>query len=223
MTELLDCVEVGPQDNATSAVIWLHGLGANGHDFEPIVPLLDMPQTRFVFPHAPVMPVTINMGMTMPAWYDILTLDQSPDREPPEHILASAKLVEALLQREKERGIPAESLILAGFSQGGAMALHTGMRHEETLAGLMVLSAYLVLPDRLAEESHSTNANTPILFCHGSLDPMVPIERGKAAMEAVKAQNAQRPIIWEDFPMGHEVCPPELGLIKEWLHQRLAP
>ena len=221
MTDLLPCVEVGPAEGAAHSVIWLHGLGANGHDFEPIVPLLEMPTTRFVFPHAPVLPVTINMGMTMPAWYDILTLDESPTREPPEHILASAALIEALVAREKERGVPAEKVVLAGFSQGGAMALHTGLRHSERLAGIMVLSAYLVLPDRLEAEVAAANRQTPMLFCHGTHDPMVPCRRGKASMEAVHQLNPERPLIWEEFPMGHEVCPPELGLIKAWLKKRL--
>ncbi|MBL90525.1 MAG: carboxylesterase [Myxococcales bacterium] len=221
MSEYLDCVEVGPREDAKSSVIWLHGLGANGHDFEPIVPLLEMNNTRFVFPHAPVMPVTINMGMTMPAWYDILTMDESPDREPPGHIRASAEKIEALLQREKQRGIAAENIVLAGFSQGGAMALHTGLRHQETLAGIMVLSAYLVLPSELASAVSDANSATAMLFCHGTHDPMVPCRRGKAGMEAVTALNPQRPVIWEEFPMGHEVCPPELGVIKAWLHARL--
>ena len=221
MTEILPCVEVGPQEDAAHSVIWMHGLGANGHDFEPIVPMLEMPHTRFIFPHAPSIPVTINMGMRMPAWYDILSLDNSEYREPPEHIRGSALLIEALIQREKDRGIPAEKMVIAGFSQGAAMAMHTGLRHEETLAGIMVLSGYLVLRDQLAQELHPANAQTPMFFGHGTMDPMVACAKGKSGMEAVRAQNPQRPVIWEEFPMGHEVCPAELGAIKQWLYERL--
>ena len=221
MAEILPCVEVEPKTDVSSSVVWMHGLGANGHDFEPIVPMLEMPATRFVFPHAPHMPVTINMGMRMPAWYDILTMDDTDYREPPQDIMRSAELIEALIQREKERGVPANKIVLAGFSQGAAMALHTGLRHPEALAGIMVLSGYLVMADQLAASVNPANGETPILFCHGTMDPMVACKKGQSAKEQVLALNPQRPVIWEEFPMGHEVCPPELGLIKSWLHAHL--
>src|SRR5688572_23047192 len=142
---VLPCVEIGPKSDVKGAVVWLHGLGANGHDFEPIVPYLDLPRVRFVFPHAPSRPVTINGGMRMPSWYDIVSLGAAGGGNAA-HVGESRAQVDALLRREKERGLSSDRVVLAGFSQGAALALHTGIRHPETLAGIMVLSGYEVVP-----------------------------------------------------------------------------
>lgn len=222
MTEILPCVEIEPEGEPRGSVVWLHGLGANGHDFEPIVPMLRRPDLRFVFPHAPSQPVTINGGFVMPAWYDILTLDRTPDRESEADIRRSATLVEALLQREKERGIPAERIVLAGFSQGAAMALHVGLRHAEALAGLLVLSGYRVLPGAFEAERSEANRRTPMLMCHGSLDPMLPIDLGREAHDFVREQMPQAEIEWHEFPIGHEVSPPEIEVVAAWLARRFA-
>jgi len=171
----LELVVVDATEEHTSTVIWLHGLGASGDDFEPIVPMMEMPHTRFVFPHAPILPVTINMGMRMPAWYDILTLEwDSEAREDERTIRNSAELVVELLEAEHARGIPYDRIVLAGFSQGGALALHVGTRYPHTLAGIMILSAYEVLSETYDNEAHDANSETAMLFCHGVYDPMVP-------------------------------------------------
>lgn len=222
--ESFDGVEVGPGgDDATSAVIWLHGLGASGHDFEPIVPMLGLPETRFVFPHAPKRPVTINMGFVMPAWYDILSLDRSGVRESEADIRASIELVEGLLERERKRGVPTDRTVLAGFSQGGAMALCTAERHARPLAGIMVLSAYEVLGDVLLDERSEANATTPMLFGHGRFDEIVPSWLGRAAHDRMASLYPERVIDWHDYPMGHEVCPEEIAEIRRWLHRVLDP
>lgn len=220
MTEILPCVEIEPQGTPRGSVVWLHGLGANGHDFEPIVPMLRQPHLRFVFPHAPSLPVTINGGFVMPAWYDILTLERDPNRESASDIRRSAELVEALLRREKERGVPAERIVLAGFSQGAAMALHVGLRHSETLAGLLILSGYRVLASTLDAERSEANQGTPILMCHGSLDPMLPIDLGREAHDALRERMPKAEIEWHDFPIGHEVSPPEIEVVAQWLAKR---
>jgi phospholipase/carboxylesterase len=214
VNDCLPCVEVPAAGEATASVIWLHGLGASGHDFEPVVPQLGMDHARFVFPHAPARPVTINMGMVMPSWYDILSMDRSAAvREDMGQVAESTADVEALIEREKSRGVSAERIVLAGFSQGGAIALHVGPRHSEALAGIMVLSAYQLAPTTFADEAHSANASTDLLFCHGSLDPMVPMLGGRTAYD--------RPATWHDYPMGHQVCLEELDHIGAWLRQRL--
>ena len=226
MTALLSCVEVEPRTPATASVIWLHGLGADGHDFEPLVPHLRLPHARFVFPNAPAIPVTINGGYVMPAWYDIRNLELSPqahgkaDREDPAQIRASAAAIEALIARENSRGIPSERVLLAGFSQGGALALYVAPRHARPLAGFMVLSAYEVLPAHASEQSEA-NAGTPALFCHGRHDPTVPMFAGQAACES--ARRSGREVRWYDFPIGHEVSMPEIQTIAGWLRERLPP
>lgn len=221
MTPLLPCVEVEPRAPVTASVIFLHGLGADGHDFEPVVPVFRTPWARFVFPNAPSLPVTINGGYVMPAWYDIRSLDLDPhktDREDEVHIRRSAAAITALIAREVQRGVPPARIVLAGFSQGGAMALYTGTRHPEALAGLLVLSAYELLRDRRDEQSPA-NRDTPILFCHGRNDPMVPHFAGRAAYEA--ALRPGRDVRWHDFPIQHEVSMPELEVIGRWLHERV--
>lgn len=216
----LQTVIVEPEMEHTSTVVWLHGLGASGHDFEPVVPMLECPNTRFVFPHAPIMGVTINMGMEMPAWYDIKTLDwEAPDREDETSIRSSAKLIVDLLEQEHERGIEYENIVLAGFSQGGALALHVGSRLQKKLAGMMILSAYQVLADTYDEEASDENRETPILFGHGVYDDMVPVMMGRAALESMV--EAGNPCEWNGYRMGHEVVMDELIRIKEWLNDLL--
>jgi phospholipase/carboxylesterase len=217
---LLDCLELGPSASqpAAASVIWLHGLGADGHDFAPIVPMLRMPSVRFVLPHAPTRPVTINGGFVMRAWYDILGLDFTGVRESERDIRDSAEHVSALIERERLRGTPSDKIALVGFSQGGAMALHVGVRERERLAGIGVLSGYMVLGGKsLPEERSTANSTTPALFCHGQQDPIVPVFLGKAAHDQLKALDPGRPLEWHDYPMGHEVCPEELAVIAKWL------
>ncbi len=223
MPALLPCVEVEARTPASASVIWLHGLGADGHDFEPLVPHFRLPHARFVFPNAPAIPVTINGGYVMPAWYDIRNLELSPqvqDREDPAQIRSSAAAIEALIARENSRGIPSDRIVIAGFSQGGALALYVAPRHTQPLAGFMILSAYEVLPS-LAGEHHEANKATSALFCHGRHDPTVPMFAGQAACES--ARRSGRDVRWYEFPIGHEVSMPELQTIAGWLQERLPP
>lgn len=215
----LPAVTLEPHGSATSAVLWLHGLGASGHDFVPIVPHLGLPNTRFVFPHAPDRPVTINSGHVMPAWYDITSLSPGPNREPEADIREASAQVMAWLARIEAEGVPPERTVLAGFSQGGAMALHVGHRYDKRLAGIMVLSAYEVLEGTRASEGQAANAETPMLFCHGSVDDVVAMRRGKQAHAAYATDG--RDVRWHDFPMAHQVSMEEIGVIKRWLRERI--
>jgi phospholipase/carboxylesterase len=219
VSEVLRAVEIEPRREPSGSVLWLHGLGADGYDFEPIVPMLGRPDLRFVFPHAPSRPVTINGGLIMPAWYDILALGAPGGGEDPDDVRESALQIEALLAREAERGVPSSRTVLAGFSQGGAIALFVGTRHRHRLAGIMVLSGYEVLAHTREAEASAANRETPVLFCHGRHDPMVPVSRARRAFEA-HAQ-AGREAQWQDFPMAHEVSPEEILAIREWLGRRL--
>ena len=216
----LELVVVEATEEHKSTVIWLHGLGASGDDFEPIVPMMEMDNTRFVFPHAPILPVTINMGMRMPAWYDILTMEwESDEREDERTIRTSAELVADLIEAEHARGIPYDRIVLAGFSQGGALALHVGVRFPETLAGIMVLSAYEVLTKTYDKEVHDANSETAMLFCHGVYDEMVPVLMGRGALERMVERG--NPCEWNGYRMGHEVVLEELNRIKDWLQDCL--
>lgn len=219
MDPLLPRLEVGPAD-ASAAVVWMHGLGADGHDFEPIVPMLGCPHVRFVFPHAPGMPVTINGGYVMPAWYDILTLDSTEGRENPDDVVASSSRIVALVQHEVSRGVAPDRIVIAGFSQGAAMALHVGTRHSDALAGVLVLSGYHVRRDAFAAERHEANRATPMFFGHGRGDPMVRLEWGKAARADI-ASWSTGDLQWHDYPMQHEVCPDEIRDVGAWLRDRL--
>ena len=212
----LERIEIETGAGPRAAVIWLHGLGADGHDFEAIVPELGMPAdkpVRFIFPHAPIRPVTINMGMRMRAWYDILQLGGGAEDE--KGIRASQVLLEELIAGEKEKGIPAEKIILAGFSQGGAIVLQTGLRHPERLGGIMALSTYLPLGPLLEKEKHSANADVPIFMAHGSYDDMIPMRRAEQSRDFLRQQGYA--MEWHPYPMPHSVCPEEIGDMAEFL------
>lgn len=220
MTKLLDCVQLEPKTEATHAVIWLHGLGADGHDFEPIVPELGLDPKlaiRFVFPHAPKIPVTLNGGMVMPAWYDITTMDLRR-RHDAAGIAKSVAEVNALIQREVDRGIPRSNILLAGFSQGGAIALYAGLTHPEPLAGIVALSTYLVLEDQLAEERHPANHSIPIFQAHGTHDPVVVFERGERSH--AKLTEWGYTTDWHTYPMLHQVCLEEILELGKWMGAR---
>ena len=212
-------VETGP--NPTLSIIWMHGLGADGHDFEPLVPeLLDkgMPVIRFVFPHAPVRPVTINNGYEMRAWYDIIGIDRR-SAEDFEGINASAQSIAALIQRENERGIPTQRIALAGFSQGGAMALFTGTRYAEKLAGIMALSCYMLAATRFDAERVPENQATPILLAHGTQDPVVPYQLGLDTRQLLETSGYA--VEWHTYPMPHSVNAEEVADIAAWLKRVL--
>ena len=221
-TQLLDCVEVEPEAEANAAIIWLHGLGADGHDFPPIVPELGLPNghgVRFVFPHAEPMPVTVNGGMVMPAWYDILGMDFER-RVDEAGVRASAARIEHLVDRERKRGIASGRILLAGFSQGGAIALHVGLRSQEALAGIVALSTYIACDANLDEERSPANHEIPIFQAHGSMDPMVPMALGQAARERLEGLGYS--VDWHDYPMQHQVCTEEIQALGAWLQERLA-
>ena len=214
-----DAVIVHPASKPEAAVVWLHGLGADGHDFVPIVPELDLPPdlpVRFVFPHAPVRPVSINNGMRMRAWYDI-TPDMRRQDEP--GIRESAGIVEGYLRKEIDAGVPAGRIVLAGFSQGGAITLHTGLRQGQALAGLLALSTYLPLPEAFAAEAKRERRDTPILMCHGQYDPMLPLQLGAWSRDALKEHGFD--VTWREYPMQHNVCAEEIADIGRWLRERL--
>lgn len=205
------------------AVVWLHGLGANGHDFEPVVPELGLPKDlnlRFVFPHAPSRPVTINMGMVMPSWYDILSMSGLRQVNW-EQVNTSMEQTRALLAREHARGLPWDRLVLAGFSQGGAIALQTFLELDQRLAGVMALSTYTFKPDALPSAKQSVNATTPVLMHHGLHDPVVPLELAELSRQSLQA--AGYALAWQTWPMEHGVCAPQIHAIGKWLAARFTP
>jgi len=217
----LDSVEVttGPEPDA--AVLWLHGLGADGHDFEPLVPELlwpEAPDIRFVFPHAPVRPVTVNGGMAMRAWYDIVSLSSGRDHDQ-QGIADSVNQAAQLVGRERRRGITAGRIVVAGFSQGGAIALQLAIRYPEKLAGLIALSTYLLLDHRLGKDAHQANRDLPVFAGHGTMDPMVPIQLGEMTAERLRGMGY--PVEWHSYPMPHAVCPEEVTDLSAWLRNRL--
>ncbi len=215
-----DAVEILTGDRPDAAVIWLHGLGADAHDFEPIVPELRLPprlSVRFVFPNAPVRPVTINAGLPMRAWYDIAELGGA--RQDEAGIRASARIVSELIARENARGVAARRIVVAGFSQGGAIALQAGLRHEETLAGVLALSTWLPLHSTLGVERSEANERVPILYAHGLHDDMVDIERARASRAILEGLGY--PVQWREYPMGHAVCPQEIADVGAWLESVL--
>lgn len=213
-------VTTGPDPDAS--VIWLHGLGADGHDFEPVVPALGLDASlslRFVFPHAPIRPVTINMGMPMRAWFDIAELGGA--RQDEQGIRDSQALLEALIEGERARGIAAGRIALAGFSQGGAIALQTGLRHPEALAGILALSCWLPLDATLAAERSAANASIPVFMAHGVHDDVVGIDRARRSRDVLRTLGYSPE--WHEYPMGHAVCVPELADIGAWLASVLRP
>ncbi|HEV8018295.1 MAG TPA: hypothetical protein VGP32_07040 [Steroidobacteraceae bacterium] len=216
-----DAVEIETGRAPAAAVIWLHGLGADGHDFEPIVPELVKPgerALRFVFPHAPIRPVTLNGGYAMRAWYDIIAIDRRA-AEDDSGIRASQALIETLIRREHARGISSQHIVLAGFSQGGALALFTGTRYPERLAGIMGLSCYQVLATRFDAERGAANQSTPVFLAHGLQDPVVAPALGEAACRQLQA--AGYPVEWHAYSMPHAVCPQEVADIGAWLRRVL--
>ena len=216
---LLECHETLVGETPVYSVIWMHGLGADGYDFAPIVPELQLPPApgvRFVFPHAPVQPVTINNGMMMRAWYDI-KLPNLAMREDEQGIRQSEQAIRALIQRENQRGISTGRIVLAGFSQGCAMALHTSLRLEDKLAGVVGLSGYLPLADMLDNERQSANQQTPIFLAHGTMDPVVTIHRAEASRDKLQALGYD--VSWHTYPMPHSVNAQEVFDIASFLRQ----
>jgi len=219
MSDLLEAIEIETGPSPGAAIIWMHGLGADGHDFEPIVPELGMPATpavRFVFPHAPVQAVTINGGARMRAWYDVT----GDGRQDAPGIRASQARVEALIARERARGIAPDAIALAGFSQGGAIALHTGLRHAERLAGILALSTYLPLPDALNQEASPANRGLPVFMAHGTQDPVIPLTWAARSRDALISLGY--PVEWHEYPMPHSVCAEEITDIAHWLRRTLS-
>jgi phospholipase/carboxylesterase len=222
MQETADAVVLAPATQASASVIWLHGLGADGHDFVPIVPELKLPASlgiRFVFPHAAVRAVTLNMGMRMRAWYDIKTLT-AEGRADETGLRESIGRLDALIAAERALGIESRRIVVAGFSQGGAVALHGALRHPEALGGVLALSCYLPLQAVLANELAEANRQTPILMCHGQHDPVLPLALGVAACNWLRAAGYR--VEWKEYPMQHQVCLPEIQDIAAWLRTRFS-
>ncbi len=216
----LPCVERTVGQAPTLCIIWLHGLGADGHDFEPIVDELRLPGGyRFVFPHAPYRPVTINGGMPMRAWFDIFALDRRA-RQDDAGIAEASAAVTALIDREIEAGFPSRSIVLAGFSQGGAMALHVALREPRPLAGVLALSAFLPRAAALASEKSAANARLPVFMAHGTDDAVVGLHLAEESRDRLGAEGYA--VEWQTYPMGHAVCGPELQDIAQWLEARRA-
>ena len=225
MPSQLETIELETNPNPTAAVIWMHGLGADGNDFVPIVNEIDLsgaPGIRFICPHAPTRPVTINNGHVMRAWYDIAfgDLEGKTRKADEKGVRESQAQIGQLIARENSRGIAASKIVLAGFSQGGAIALHTGLRYPETLAGVMALSTYLPLAESFAQEATPANAKTPVFMAHGTHDPVVPYAMGNSSREQL--QQAGYALVWHEYPMQHSVCLEEVADIGRWLTSVLA-
>ncbi len=217
----IECLEVQTGASPHGVVIWLHGLGADGYDFVPVVKELEAlgaPPIRYVFPHAPKIPVSINNGFVMRAWYDIRTADLA-QREDEAGIRASHDAVQQLIEREVQRGTARDHIVLAGFSQGGAITLHTGLRQAKPLAGLLALSAYLPLTDKFDSERHAASVGVPILMAHGSHDPVVPISRASHSHEILRTLGYA--VQWHEYPMVHSICGEEIEVIAAFLRDRL--
>ncbi|MEK6730597.1 MAG: alpha/beta hydrolase-fold protein [Pseudomonadota bacterium] len=218
MIKLLPYIEVNPNITPMASVIWLHGLGADGHDFEPIVADLKLSKNlpiRFIFPTAPPRAVTINQGMIMPAWYDLAQLD--PNKHDEKGIGESEKMIGQLIEHEISRGISSDKITLAGFSQGGVIALHTGLRYPKKLAGILSLSAYLPFGERLKTERSKENINIPIFMAHGITDNIIPIQFARLSYHVLKQLNYKTD--WHDYPMEHSVCTEEVNDISRWLRE----
>ncbi|WP_157670576.1 alpha/beta hydrolase [Chitinibacter sp. GC72] len=223
MSSLLPYVEIETGTNPSAAVIWLHGLGADGHDFAPIVPELGLPAdlaVRFIFPHAPQMPITCNNGYVMRAWYDIVHFDQISRQADIEGVKTSVQYVHDLIADQNKKGIPTHRIILAGFSQGGAIAYTAGLTHSERLAGIVCLSTYLPAEELISRDSIRSNINTPLLAAHGSHDPVVGITLGEKAKDYVSQLGVD--VSWQTYPIQHSVCLPEIQLIGQFIQKNLA-
>ena len=222
MFDLLPAVELSTGNNPTASVIWLHGLGADGNDFVPVVDELGLPPqlaVRFIFPHAPMQPVTINSGFIMRAWYDVFNQDMS-FREDEAGVRRSQQEIEKLITKEKGRGIGASRIVLAGFSQGGAIALQTGLRYPERLAGIMALSSYLPLSSTLAAEASAANRDVPIFMAHGAADPLIPLPLASLSRQQLEQHGYQ--VEWHQYLMPHSVCQEEIQDIGRWLARVIA-
>jgi phospholipase/carboxylesterase len=218
----LDCIEINPSGQPAATIIWLHGLGADGHDFEAIVPELRLPESlpvRYVFPHAPERSITINTGLCMRAWYDILDLKFSADSVDRDQFLESADMLEALIHAELKSGMPSDRVVLAGFSQGGAIVLHTGLRYQNQLAGILALSMHLPTIHHLAPELSPANRNVPIMMAHGQMDPVVPVAKAIETRQELTRLGYE--VSWHVYPMQHSVCADEIREIRSWLLQLL--
>jgi len=225
MSDLLEAIEIETAPNPAAAVIWLHGLGADGNDFAPIVPELRLagaPAIRFVFPHAPMMAVTINNGHVMRAWYDVSfgDLEGNTRRADETGVRASQASVGKLIECEISHGIPARRIVIAGFSQGGAIALQTGVRYPHRLAGIMALSTYLPMADRLEAEASAANRDVPIFYAHGTHDPVIPLAMATASVAKLTAAGYR--VEWQEYPMQHSVCAEEVGAVSAWLSRVLS-
>ena len=223
MNDLLAAIELQTAETVQFSVIWLHGLGADGSDFEPVVPELglgDAPGVRFIFPHAPDMPVTCNGGYVMPAWYDIISLDSTSRKVDDAGVRRSVLAIRRLIEREHQRGVPSSHLFLAGFSQGGAIAYMTALTHDEPLAGVIALSTYIPNPALLEQEATACNKALPIFAAHGSDDEVVSPELGLKARDLLLSRG--HPIEWHEYPMPHSVCLEEVHEIGRWLKKRTA-
>src|SRR5579863_5522784 len=217
MTQLLPAVEIETGANPKASIIWMHGLGADGHDFEPLVPELKLPASlplRFIFPHAPVRPVTLNSGYPMRAWFDIVKIGLRQPRDLA-GLQASRDAVEALLARENGLGVPTGRIVLAGFSQGGAVALYTGLQHATKLAGIMALSTYLPVGEGMDLAIAAANRATPIFYGHGTQDPVVPIQLGEHTRNWLTREGCA--LTWHTYPMPHSLCAEEVVHIRAWL------
>ena len=216
-----DTIIINPKSSVTHAIIWLHGLGADGSDFVPLIPQLALPQDhsiRFIFPHAPVRPVTINNGFEMPAWFDIISLERT-EKQDEQGIKQTQQTIEALIQEQLDQGIPSNNIFLAGFSQGGAMALYTALRYDKPLAGIVALSTYLPLADALDNEANAANKATPIFMAHGNFDNVVLPEWGTRTKQRLQKNGYQ--LQWHDYDMDHSVCQQEISDLASWLQERL--
>ena len=221
MSSLPPAIELETAPNPTSSIIWMHGLGADGNDFVPIVDEMELPAwpIRFVFPHAPVRAVTINNGFMMRAWYDVVSDDFSR-REDEAGVRESQQMIEALIGRENERGIPCRDIVLAGFSQGGAMALHTGLRYRERLAGIMALSSYVPISKTLEAELSQPNRNVPIFMAHGTADPLIPLWLAGSSRQLLERLGYD--VQWHEYEMEHSLIWEEIADISAWLQRVLA-
>ncbi len=220
---LIPYIVIDPQVKPKGCIIWLHGLGADGHDFEPIVPQLNLPEAlgmRFIFPHAPVRPVTLNQGYPMPAWYDII--DLTPEgREDAAGLDSSGKSISDIIHQQIAQGIESSNIILAGFSQGAALALYTGLRYPLALGGIIALSGYLPQAQSLKQEACEANSSIPIFMAHGNMDPVVNIEFGQDS--AKRLEHLGYPVSWKTYPMEHCLCAEQLKDLREWLVKVPAP